>query len=116
MPLRHPVVLAKEVATMDYLTGGRYQVGIGPGWYGPEFKATGTHISERGKRTDEILEAVRLLLTTPDASYEGEFYSFENVTIDPRPPKMPNVGVVGGSRIAAQPQRKFAHFVESLGI
>lgn len=99
VPLRHPVVLAKEVATMDYLTGGRYQFGIGPGWYGPEFEATGTHISERGKRTDEILEAVRLLLTTANATYEGEFYSFDGVTIDPRPPNMPNVWVAGGSRI-----------------
>lgn len=99
LPLRDPVVLAKEVATMDYLTGGRYQFGIGPGWYGPEFVATGSHISERGQRTDELLEAVRLLLTTPNATFAGKFYSFSDVTIEPRPPKMPNVWVAGGSRI-----------------
>ena len=99
LPLRDPVLLAKEVATMDYLTAGRYQFGIGPGWYAPEFEATGSHISERGKRTDEIVEAVQLLLTTPNASYEGKYYSFTDVTIDPRPPKMPNIWVAGGSRI-----------------
>lgn len=99
LPVRHPVLLAKEVATMDFLSGGRYQFGIGPGWYGPEFEATGTHISERGRRTDEIVEAVRLLLTTPNASFEGRYYSFDDVTIEPRPPKMPNVWVAGGSRI-----------------
>lgn len=99
LPLRDPVLLAKEVATMDFLSGGRYQFGIGPGWYGPEFEATGTHISQRGRRTDEILEAVRLLLTTSDASFEGRYYSFSDVTIEPRPPKMPPVWVAGGSRI-----------------
>lgn len=99
IPHRNPVMLAKQVATMDYLSGGRYQFGIGPGWYGPEFDAIGTSIRERGKRTDELLAAVRLLLTTPNASFDGEFYSFTDVTIDPRPPKMPNVWVSGGSRI-----------------
>ena len=99
LPLRDPVLLAKQVATMDYLTSGRYQFGIGPGWYGPEFTATGTDISERGKRTDEILEAVKLLLTTPNASFEGRFYAFSDVTIEPRPPRVPNIWVSGGSRI-----------------
>lgn len=99
IPLHDPVMLAKQVATMDYLTGGRYQFGIGPGWNGPEFEATGTHISERGKRTDELLTAVRLLLTTPNASFDGKFYKFTDVSIEPRPPKMPNVWVAGGSRI-----------------
>lgn len=111
IPLRDPVVLAKEVATMDYLTGGRYQFGVGPGWYGPEFEATGTHISERGKRTDELLAAVRLLLTTPNASFEGRFYKFDDVTIEPRPPRMPNVWIAGGSRI---PDGKFDNDVPVL--
>lgn len=99
LPLRHPVMLAKEVATMDMLYGGRYQFGIGPGWYGPEFEATGTKLKERGRRTDEILEAVRRLLTEDNVTFEGEFYQFSDVTIEPRPPKMPAVWVAGGSRI-----------------
>jgi alkanesulfonate monooxygenase len=99
LPLRNPVVLAKEVATMDLLYGGRYQFGIGPGWYGPEFESTGTKLKERGRRTDEILAAVRRLLTEDNVTFEGEFYQFSDVTIEPRPPKMPNVWVAGGSRI-----------------
>lgn len=99
LPIRHPVVLAKEVATMDFLYGGRYQFGIGPGWYGPEFESTGTKLNERGRRTDEILEAVRRLLTEDNVTFEGEFYQFSDVTIEPRPPKMPAVWVAGGSRI-----------------
>ena len=64
-------------------TGGRHQFGIGPGWYVLDFEDTGTHISERGKRTDERLDAVRLLLTTPNASFEGQFYNFTDVSIEP---------------------------------
>lgn len=99
LPLRNPVLLAKEIATLDFLSGGRYIFGIGPGWYDREFEATGTHISERGARTDEILDAVRVLLTQESASFEGRHYRFENVRIDPLPPRMPEVWVAGGSRI-----------------
>ncbi len=99
LPIRHPVVLAKEVATMDLLYGGRFQFGIGPGWYGPEFESTGTKLSERGRRTDEMLAAIRRLLTEDNVTFDGGFYHFENVTIEPRPPAMPKVWVAGGSRI-----------------
>ena len=86
LPLRNPVLLAKEIATMDFLSGGRYVFGIGPGWYEREFEVTGTHISERGARTDEILDAVRILLTHESASFEGKYYRFKDVRIDPLPP------------------------------
>jgi probable F420-dependent oxidoreductase len=99
LPLRHPVLLAKEVATMDFLTGGRYRFGIGPGWYPGEFAATGTSVKERGARTDEILAAVRRLLTEEHVTFEGRYYRFEDVTIEPRPPKFPEVWVSGGSRL-----------------
>lgn len=99
LPLRHPVMLAKEIATMDFLSGGRYMFGVGPGWYPGEFEAVGTNVKQRGSRTDEILEAVRRLLTEDDVSFEGRYYQFENVTIEPRPPKFPEVWVSGGSRI-----------------
>jgi alkanesulfonate monooxygenase len=99
LPVRNPVVLAKEIATMDFLSGGRYMFGIGPGWYPPEFSSTGTSVKERGARTDEIFEAVTRLLTEDNVTFEGRYYQFEDVTILPRPPKMPEVWVSGGSRI-----------------
>lgn len=99
LPLRHPVMLAKEIATIDFLYGGRFQFGIGPGWYGPEFEATGTDLKERGKRIDEIMTIVRRLLTEDDVTHHGEFYSIDNLTLEPRPPSMPPVWVAGGSRI-----------------
>jgi len=99
LPVRHPVVLAKEISTLCHLSNDRYVFGVGPGWYAREFEVTGSIIEERGRRTDEILEAVTLLLSQPNASYRGRYYQFEDVTIDPRPPKLPDVWVSGGSRI-----------------
>jgi len=67
LPVRHPVVLAKEIATLCRLSRDRYLFGIGPGWHVQEFEVTGSRIEERGARTDEIVEAVTLLLTQPRA-------------------------------------------------
>ncbi|HVI84670.1 MAG TPA: LLM class flavin-dependent oxidoreductase, partial [bacterium] len=93
LPLRHPVVLAKEIATLCHLSNGRFLFGIGPGWHAEEFAVTGSRIDERGRRTDEILEAVTRLLRQPHASYQGRYYRFQDVTIDPRPPRLPEVWV-----------------------
>jgi len=92
-------VLAKEISTLCHLSNNRYVFGVGPGWYTREFEVTGSRIEERGQRTDEIIEAVTLLLTKPNVTYNGRYYSFKDVTIDPRPPKMPAIWVSGGSRI-----------------
>src|SRR3989454_4211997 len=99
LPVRHPVVLAKEISTLCHLSDNRYVFGVGPGWYAREYEVTGSRIEERGRRTDEIIDAVKLLLATPNASYQGRYYQFRDVTIDPRPPKLPDIWVSGGSRI-----------------
>jgi alkanesulfonate monooxygenase len=99
LPVRHPVMLAKEISTLCHLSRGRFLLGVGPGWYAQEFAATGSRIEERGRRTDEILEAVTLLLSRPHASYRGRHYRFEDLTIDPRPAVLPEIWVSGGSRV-----------------
>jgi len=99
LPVRHPVVLAKEISTLCHLSDHRYMFGVGPGWYAREYEVTGSRIEERGRRTDEIIEAVTRLLTKPNASYQGKYYQFNDVTIEPRPPKMPAIWVSGGSRV-----------------
>ena len=71
LPTRQPAVLAKEIATLDYLSGHRYIFGIGTGWYGPEFEACGVHKSERGVRTDEVLDATMALLSGRACSSTG---------------------------------------------
>src|SRR5262249_10667547 len=98
LPVRHPVVLAKEISTLCHLSNNRYVFGVGPGWYAREYEVTGSRIEERGRRTDELIEAVTLLLTRPHASSHGRYYRFDDLTIDPRPPKMPAIWVSGGSR------------------
>ncbi len=99
LPLRNPVVLAKEIATLQAMSNDRFMFGIGPGWYPPEFESVGVPPEERGNRTDEIMEAVRLLLSEPNVTYKGRYYRFTDVTIDPRPRTMPQFWVAGGSRI-----------------
>jgi len=99
LPVRHPVVLAKEISTLCHMSNNRFVFGVGPGWYTREFEVTGSRIEERGRRTDEIIEAVTLLLSKPNVTYNGRYYSFKDVTIDPRPPKLPQIWVSGGSRI-----------------
>src|SRR4029453_6346789 len=99
LPVRHPVVLAKEISTLCHLSNNRYVFGVGPGWDAREDEVPGSRIQERGRRTDEIIEAVTLLLTQPNASYQGRYYQFTDVTIDPRPARMPEIWVSGGSRV-----------------
>ena len=99
LPVRHPVVLAKEISTLCHMSNNRFVFGVGPGWYTREFEVTGSRIEERGHRTDEIIEAVTLLLSKPSVTFSGRYYSFKDVTIDPRPPKLPPIWVSGGSRI-----------------
>ena len=99
VPIRHPVLLAKELATLDHMSGGRFFFGVGPGWNEPEFTSMGISMRERGRRTDEILDAVKLLLTEENVSFSGQFFQFEDVTIEPRPETYFPVWVAGGSRI-----------------
>src|SRR5215204_5451267 len=71
LPVRQPAVLAKEIATLHYLSGHRYIYGIGTGWYGPEFEACSVRKPERGARTDEVLAATMELFAGPDVHFNG---------------------------------------------
>ncbi len=99
LPLRQPAVLAKEIATLHHLSAGRYIFGIGTGWFAPEFEACGTHKSERGRRTDEVLEATMALLSGPDVTFAGRHYRLHDVTVEPHPVSVPPVWVGGGRQL-----------------
>src|SRR3954464_2970885 len=86
LPERNPVVLAKELATLDHLSGGRVELGIGVGWLKEEFDALGISWARRGARTDEYISAMRALWASDGASFHGEFASFERVSSNPKPP------------------------------
>jgi len=85
LPQRNPVILAKELATLDRLSGGRVELGIGVGWMEEEFNALGVDWARRGARTDEYIEAMQALWAGPEAEFHGQFANFSAVTCSPRP-------------------------------
>src|SRR5262249_55799065 len=99
LPTRNPVVLAKEIATLQHLSGGRLIYGVGTGWYEKEFEATGGARQQRGRRTDEVLNASMQLLSGAHQSSHGRYYDFEDITVEPLP-KVPPVWVAGGRQYA----------------
>lgn len=101
LPQHNPVVVAKQVATLDYLTRGRVLFGIGVGWLKEEFEALGVPFERRGERTDEYIEAIRALWTQDKPSYAGEFVNFENAYCRPQPCQKSIPIIVGGQTKAA---------------
>lgn len=103
LPLRTPVVLAKELATIDYLSEGRLLPAVGIGLDLPaEFEASGVPFRERGRRTDEAIQILRRLWVEDGVTLRGEFYRVERVTIAPKPVQRPLPLWVGGKSEAAQ--------------
>jgi probable F420-dependent oxidoreductase len=103
LPLRHPSVVAKEFASLDYVSGGRVILGVGVGGEGAkDFEAVGVSVHERGARTDEAMRALRALFGEQPASFRGRFFSFEEVSIEPRPARLggPPLWVGGRSEAA----------------
>ncbi len=96
LPQRNPLVLAKEIATLDHLSGGRVELGIGVGWLREEFDALGVPWERRGARTDEYVAALRALWAGPHAEFHGEFVDFDPVTCSPRPAQERVPIMVGG--------------------
>ncbi|WP_433061714.1 LLM class F420-dependent oxidoreductase [Dactylosporangium sp. CS-033363] len=101
LPEHNPVDLAKRLATVDVLSGGRLLAGIGVGWLREEYDALGVPFAERGARADEYLEAMRALWTQKPARYDGRFVSFGPVHSRPRPVRGTVPIVVGGHSLAA---------------
>ena len=83
VPQRNPLVLAKELATLDRLSGGRVELGLGVGWMREEFDALGVPWDHRGARNDEYIAAMRALWAGPHAEFHGEFVDFPPVTCSP---------------------------------
>ncbi len=101
VPQRNPLVLAKELATLDRLSGGRVELGLGVGWLKEEFEALGVSWERRGARNDEYVAAMRALWAGPHAEFHGEFVDFAPVTCSPRPVQTSIPILVGGDTDAA---------------
>jgi probable F420-dependent oxidoreductase len=85
LPEHHPVIIAKQAATLDQLSHGRLLLGVGIGWSREEFEALGIPFAGRAKRTEEYVAAMRALWRDDVASFHGEFVDFDNVRVNPRP-------------------------------
>jgi probable F420-dependent oxidoreductase len=101
LPQRNPLVLAKELASLDRLSNGRLIFGIGVGYLEPEFRALGAPFEHRGAVTDEYLAAMRAIWTQDKPAFSGRFVSFANVQAHPQPMQRPHPPIVVGGRTPA---------------
>jgi probable F420-dependent oxidoreductase len=104
VPLHRPLMLAKKVASVDRISGGRFQFGVGVGYLPQEFAALGVPLENRGERTLEGLAALEAVWTQRPASYRGRYLRFEQVAAEPRPVQQPIPTHFGGG-VAATFQR-----------
>ncbi len=101
LPQRNPVYTAKEVANIDWLSGGRFDLGIGVGWQQEEFAAVNVSWPQRGRRADEYIAVMRSLWTDDETSFEGDFYSVAKARMYPKPVQSPLPIHIGGESDAA---------------
>lgn len=118
LPNHHPVPLAKRVATLDALSGGRVRLCIGMGWMKEEIAACGADFGTRGKRADEQLDVLRLLWGggPEGVSFDGEFFRFEGAVCRPRPSRRIPVHVGGHTPAAARRAGRRGDGLQPLGV
>ncbi|HEY6332129.1 MAG TPA: LLM class F420-dependent oxidoreductase [Blastocatellia bacterium] len=98
LPQRNPLVLAKELASVDVLSNGRLIFGLGVGYLEPEFRALGAPFEDRGAVTDEAIQVIKALWTTEKPEHHGRFFSFSGIDSHPRPIQKPHPPIVVGGR------------------
>jgi probable F420-dependent oxidoreductase len=109
LPLHDPIVLAKQLATIDWLSSGRLTVTFGVGWLEKEFELLGVPFHERGQMSDEYLEAMIALWTQERPSFSGRYVKFSDVAFEPKPVQKPQPEIwIGGD--ADAPLRRAAKF------
>ncbi|OUX39200.1 MAG: hypothetical protein CBE21_07840 [Proteobacteria bacterium TMED261] len=106
---RNPVVLAKEMGSLDIIASGRLLLGVGAGYLHQEFSALGIDFSSRGARTDEAIEVMRALWTQAKPEYQGQFIRFENIQAQPRPTRPAGPPVIIGGMSPAALRRTVTH-------
>ena len=96
LPQRNPLVLAKELASVDVVSGGRLIAGLAAGYLKAEFDALGVSFERKGARADEAIEVLRTLWTQPKPTFQGEFWSFSGIQAHPMPVQKPHPPIVVG--------------------
>ena len=95
-PYRNPLSDARQFATVDHLSNGRLLFGVGAGWMQEEFEAIGAGYADRGVRTDECIEIYKRAWTDDVVSFQGRFYQFHNISMDPKPVQQPRPPIIYG--------------------
>jgi len=109
MALRHPFVSARAIQTVDVVSGGRLEVGIGAGWLEAEWVAAGFDFTSRGPRLDEALEVCRRLWTERTVEHHGRFFDFDTVMFEPKPTQAPHPPMLIGGESSAALRRAARH-------
>ena len=105
VPQRNPIYTAKEMVTLDWLTEGRIDFGIGVGWNKEEVEACGYTWEDRGARCDEFMEVMRRLWTEPVVNFHGKWVTFEGLRMDPKPIQKPHIPIILGGYVDASFRR-----------
>jgi probable F420-dependent oxidoreductase len=108
VPLHNPIHLAKEVATLQDLSGGRFTLGVGMGWHRHEFEFMGVEFKGRGRRADEAIRLMRALWSG-QRDFEGEYWSFRDATSEPHRSPQPEIWVGGSSDRAIRRALELGH-------
>ena len=106
---RNPVVLAKEMGSLDVISSGRLLLGIGAGYLHQEFSALGVDFSSRGAKTDESIEIIRTLWNQTNPEYQGKFIQFKNIQAQPRPIQAGGPPIIIGGTSPAALRRTVTH-------
>ena len=102
LPQRQPVLVAKQVSTLDTLSGGRVRLGVGVGWQEPEYEALGEAFGNRGRRMDEAIELLRACWSQPSIDFAAKYYQVRAMGMEPKPPQGAALPVwIGGNSEAA---------------
>ena len=105
LPQRNPVILAKSLASLDHLSGGRMMLGMGVGWVREEAEAVGVTFENRGARANEAIEVMRTLWRESEANFDGEFTKFHGVVSKPKPVQQGGVPIIVGGHSKAAARR-----------
>lgn len=102
VPMHNPIELAKQVAEVDQLSGGRFVFGVGVGWFEEEFEVLGQDFHNRGARTDEALDLMKALWSDDPVSFDGRYHQVAEAFFSPKPRQRPSppIWVAGGSKAA----------------
>ena len=109
VPERNPLLLAKEIATLDRFSGGRFLFGVGTGWLKEETELMGGDFEHRWTQTREALEAMKEMWTKDEAEYHGRYFDFPPVKVFPKPAQQPHPPIILGGMARNVLRRVIAH-------